>query len=198
MDQPPAPVPGRRTFAMPGNLGPRMTAFVVADALLLVVFLVMLVVFVVGSIGGPSGAKQASTVASSAASTSAATSAAPSSASTGQDTVRFALPSGNISCVITPDAATCTIASSTATPPVDAKCSGVIGLKLVVTAKGATMPCVTGTPPGVAPADTPVLEYGQSKTAGDFTCTSNSTGVTCRHNPSGKGFKLARAGAELL
>lgn len=196
MDQPPAPVPGRRTFAMPGNLGPRMTAFVVADALLLVVFLVMLVVFVSGGIGGSpgSGVNQPST----AASRSTAASGAPSSTPTGQAAVTFALPSGNISCQMTPDAATCTIANSAAIPPVDAKCSGLIGAKLTVTAKGATMPCVTGAPPGVAPAGTPVLEYGQSKTAGDFTCKSNSTGVTCIHNPSGKGFKLARAGSEVF
>ena len=196
MDQSPAPAPGRRTFGMLGGLGPGMTAFVVVDALLLAAFLVMLVVFVSQSLGGSSDS--AVEPVSPAVASGVAASAAPSSTSAGEDTVKFSLPSGNISCEITPDAATCTIANSSATPPVDAKCSGVIGVKLTVTAKGASMPCVKGAPPGVAPAGTPVLEYGQSKSAGDFTCSSSSTGVKCLHVPSGKGFKLARAGSELL
>jgi len=181
---------------MLGGLGPGMTAFVVVDALLLAAFLVMLVVFVSQSLGGSSDS--AVEPVSPAVASGVAASAAPSSTSAGEDTVKFSLPSGNISCEITPDAATCTIANSSATPPVDAKCSGVIGVKLTVTAKGASMPCVKGAPPGVAPAGTPVLEYGQSKSAGDFTCSSSSTGVKCLHVPSGKGFKLARAGSELL
>jgi len=99
---------------------------------------------------------------------------------------------------MTADAATCTIASSTATPPTDATCTGVIGLKLTVTATGASRPCVEGAKPDVAAAGTPVLAYGQTKTVGAFTCTSSSNGVTCKHDPTGKGFKLERAGSSLF
>ena len=194
MDQSPAPGPGRR---MLGTLGPRMTIFVVVDAVLLLAFLVVLALFLSGSIGGSSSARDQT---SSAAPTGTASGSTPrpSGTSPGKAATKFTLPSGNISCEITADAATCTIASSTATPPVDASCTGVIGLVLTVTAKGATMPCVHGTVPGKAAAGSAVLNYGQSKTVGDFTCTSSSTGVSCRHDPSGKGFQLAKAGAKLF
>lgn len=38
------------------------------------------------------------------------------------------------------------------------------------------------------------LAYGESVTEGDFTCTSEQDGMYCRHDPSGNGFSLARAG----
>lgn len=196
MDQSPAPAPGRRTL---GTLSPRMTAFVVADALLLLAFLVVLALFLSGSIGGSaSSGDEPSAATTTGAGGTTTSSPSPSGTPDGEGATKFALPSGNIACEITADAATCTIASSKATPPVDATCAGVIGLELTVTAKGAKMPCVEGALPGVAAKGTPILEYGQSKTAGDFTCTSSSTGVTCRHDPSGKGFQLARAGSKLF
>jgi len=195
MDQSPAPVPRRLTL---GTLSPRMTAFVLADAALFVAFLVVLVLFLSGSIGGSASSGDTPSPATSPAGGTTGASPSASGTSTGEAATTFALPSGNIACEITSDAATCTIASSKATPPADPKCKGVLGLVLKVTAKGATMPCVEGDPPGVAVEGTPTLEYGQSKTSGDFTCTSSSTGVTCRHDPSGKGFQLARAGSKLF
>ncbi|HEY8717544.1 hypothetical protein [Pengzhenrongella sp.] len=191
MDSLPAPDRARRAFEM---LGPKMKAFLLADAALLLAFLVVLVMFLTGSIGGSPAAADAP----SATKPEATAPAATPDASTSTDTTSFRTPSGNIACEMTTDAATCTIANSSATPPVDASCNGVVGLELKVTADGASKPCVEGTHPSKAADDVPELAYGQAKTVGDFTCTSSSTGMKCIHGPSGKGFKLAKAGSELL
>ena len=192
MDQSPAPAQGRRFL---GSLSPRMVAFVVADVLLLLVFLVVLTLFLSGDLGGSptAGATSPSSATGPASASPSASAGAP-----GAEAATFALPSGNIACEMSTDAATCTIANSSATPPKDDTCAGVVGLKLTVTADGASTPCVEGAAPGAAAAGTPVLDYGQSKTVGDFTCTSSSTGVTCKHVPTGKGFQLAKAGSKLF
>jgi hypothetical protein len=194
MDQSPTPAPSRFTL---GTLGPRLTAFVAADVLLIVGFVVVLALYLSGSLGGSTSTPAASSPRPSG--TSAATPASPSPSSSAPDksAVAFALPSFNIACVIGSDGATCTIANSTATPAKPDTCKGVVGLKLTVTAKGSEMPCIEGAKPTAADPATPVLEYGQSKTVGDFTCTSSSTGVTCKDDKTGKGFKLARATSEI-
>jgi hypothetical protein len=38
----------------------------------------------------------------------------------------------------------------------------------------------------------PVLAYGKSRTFGRFTCTSRTTGLTCRDRSSGHGFEVSR------
>lgn len=192
MEQTPPPVAGRRSF---GDLGPRMKAFVVADVVLLVGFFVVLALAATGGLGGSTAGE---TPAAGASSPPASASPSASDSAPAAATKTFALPSGNIACELAADSATCTIANSTATPPEDATCAGVIGLELTVTAEGVDLPCVEGASPGAAAAGTPVLDYGQSETVGDFTCTSSSTGVTCKHDPSGKGFRLARAGSEVF
>ena len=198
MEQLPAPDQGRRTFA---GLSPRMTAFVAFDALLLLAFLIALVLFVTGPPGGSNpdaGSAPSPGTTTSGAAPTTGESPKPSSAPAAKGSATFALPSGNIACKITTDAATCTVANSSATPPADSPCAASVGHVLTVTRKGAEMPCVEGALPGVAAPDTSVLEYGQSTTAGDFTCTSSSTGVTCKHDPTGKGFQLAREGSKLF
>lgn len=200
MEQLTAPDPGRRTV---GGLGPRMRAFIIFDALLLLAFVVVLGLFVTGTIGGsePGGAEPAepgTAALSPSAGSTGSESPDPASTEPAVDASTFALPSGNIACEITADSATCTIANSSAAPPADASCTGDVGHVLTVTAEGAQAPCVEGALPGAAAEGTPVLEYGQSKTVGDFTCTSSSTGVTCKHDPSSKGFQLAKAGSTLF
>jgi len=194
MEQLSAPESGRRTFA---GLSPRMVAFIAADAVLVAGFLVFLVLFLAGSFGAQ-GDDAGTGVSAASTPSSSGTSPAPSSGAAAGSTQIFALPSGNIACEITTDAATCTIANTSAVPPADASCAGSIGHKLTVTAKGAEMPCVEGALPGVAAKDTTILDYGQSTTVGAFTCTSSSTGVTCKHDPTGKGFQLAKAAAKLF
>ncbi|RYV52380.1 hypothetical protein EUA98_04040 [Pengzhenrongella frigida] len=192
MEQTHAPVAGRRFL---GGLSPRMTAFVAIDAVLLLGFLAVLAFVLTGGLGGST---EQETPAAGASSRPTQTSSPASDEPAEASTVTFALPSGNIACEVGSDAATCTIANSTATVPADETCAGVVGVKLTVTAEGAAMPCVEGAAPGAAAEGTAVLEYGQSETVGDFTCTSSSTGVTCKHDPTGKGFKLARATSELF
>jgi hypothetical protein len=38
----------------------------------------------------------------------------------------------------------------------------------------------------------PVLAYGTIRASGRFTCTSRTTGLTCRDRPSGHGFEVSR------
>lgn len=49
--------------------------------------------------------------------------------------------------------------------------------------------------PGEVPGcgSSTILEYGQSKAYGDFSCTSETSGLTCV-NSHGKGFKLSKTG----
>ena len=198
MEQLSAPDPGRRTIR---SLSPRMIAFIAADAVLVAGFLVFLVVFLAGSFGGQAddaGTEGTAVGTPSSSGTAPGPSSPGSSGAAGAQAEIFALPSGNIACEITADAATCTIANTSAAPPPDANCTGSIGHELTVTAKGAEMPCVQGALPGVAAKDTKVLDYGQSTTVGAFTCTSSSTGVTCKHDPTGMGFQLAKAAATLF
>ncbi len=192
MDQSPAPTQGRGLL---GTLSPRMTVFLVADGVLVLAFVVVLALYLSGGLGGSAAGSTSSAATSS---TSGTVSAAPTPDATSPDAVIFALPSGNIACDLSATGAKCTIANSSATPPADDTCSGVIGLVLTVDEKGAATPCVEGAAPGAAAAGTPVLEYGQSKTVGDYTCTSSSTGVTCQNDKTSAGFKLARAGSELF
>jgi hypothetical protein len=187
----PRPGAGRR------GLGPGMTVFLVVDVLLVLAVAVALAAYFSGG-GRPGGAADpsASVGASAPGSTPTATPDGEPTDASGPGT--FALPSGNISCEITDDAATCTIADSAAEPATQEGCAGVVGPIVTVSAEGASTPCVQGALPGPAAPGTPVLEYGQSTTVGDFTCTSSTSGVTCHHDPSRAGFTLARAGFQIL
>jgi hypothetical protein len=186
MDESTTPRPARRR-----GLGPALTTFLVVDVLLVLALLVALAAFLSGG-RDPEGTDRG---ASSAPTQSGGT------ASPGSDAAisgAFALPSGNIACEITGDAATCTVADSTAEPVPLEDCAGTAGQVLTVTADGASTPCVQGALPGPAAPGTPVLEYGESTTSGDFTCDSATSGVTCRYDPTGAGFTLARAGHQIL
>ncbi len=178
------PAPSRRR-----GLGPGLTVFLVVDVLLVLAVLVALAAYL--SDGGRApGAADPGATASAPAEPGATGGAAFDGA--------FALPSGNIACEIDADAATCTVAESTAEPVTVEGCAGTAGQVLTVTAEGASTPCVQGALPGPAAPGTPVLEYGEQTTTGDFTCASAESGVTCRHDPTGAGFTLARAGHEIL
>jgi hypothetical protein len=162
---------------------------------LLLAFVVVLALQLSGGLGGSTAASSPTGASSS---TPSATDASPAPDVPSSDAVIFALPSENIVCELSAQGARCTIANSTATPPVDETCSGVVGLVLTVDENGAATPCLEGAAPGAAAAGTAVLEYGQSKTVGDYTCTSSSTGVQCQNDKTSAGFKLARAGSELF
>jgi len=160
--------------------------FVIVDVVLVVLAVVLLLMFMNndGDGGGDSAGQ------TPAATASAGPSASSSSTST--EPVAFALPSGNIQCLMSVDGVTCTIASYTYAPPVVAGCTEVTGHVLVLNSDGVAFDCVSGPPPAVAGDDVPVLEYGQATSVGEYTCSSGTDGVQCVDG-SGVGFKLARA-----
>lgn len=184
------------------RLGPGMTIFLVVDVLLVLAVAVVLAAYLSGGDAADPRADATPTTSGSPTTrpTADPTQPAPTSSATAEPAGpgTFALPSGNIACEVTADAATCTIADSTAeVVPVEG-CAGSVGQVVTVTAEGASTPCLQGALPGPAAAGTPVLEYGQSTTVGDFTCTSSTSGASCTHDPSGAGFTLARAGHQLF
>lgn len=124
---------------------------------------------------------------------------APPAPSTSQELADFVLPSGNIFCSMTADAATCTILEhSFEAAPAPEGCAAAAGTVFTVTAAdGASVACVEAAPTG-PPADAPELTYGEGSTVGEMTCLSSRNGVFCRHDPSGAGFSLARAGYQFF
>ncbi|WP_315094167.1 DUF6636 domain-containing protein [uncultured Cellulomonas sp.] len=159
---------------------------VIVDALLVAILAVLAIVFVVNGAGAgrtPDGASAGPSASSAPTSSSSATSTEP---------VTFASPTGNISCTMSVDGVTCSIASYTYAPPVVAGCAETTGHVLVLNPDGVAFDCESGPPPAVAGEDVPVLEYGQSTSVGDYSCRSATDGVQCTDG-SGTGFRLARA-----
>ncbi|NCT91725.1 hypothetical protein GXB85_12290 [Cellulomonas sp. APG4] len=175
---------GRRT------LGPGLTAFLVVDVLLVLAF--VLVAVNAPQRGGP--AQEPTTEAAEPETTPEAS--APEDPTDAEALTAFVLPSGNIHCAMDETSATCTILSfSYDAPEAPEDCAGTVGNVLRVDAESeeVTFPCVEGEPPA-APKDAPELAYGEASSVGDMTCQSSRNGAFCRHNPSGAGFSLARAG----
>lgn len=195
VDHSTAPAPeragGRRA------LSPGMTTFLVVDVILVLTFLIVLAMNLTTDRDPSADAAPASS-ASSEPETDPEESAPPEPENA-EAVAEFQLPSGNIHCSMTETSATCTIVSFSYTPPeLPAGCAGTVGNILLVTAaEGASLPCVEA-PPAGAVAGTPVLEYAQASTVGEMTCTSSPNGVYCQHNPTSKGFSVAKAGYRLF
>lgn len=177
-----------------------MTTFLVVDAILVLTFLVLLVMNVLDGGGGTPAATGGGGTQSESATTAPETTpeaTAPTLPTDNQALETFVLPSGNIWCSMTQTSATCTIKQFSFAPPTPPPgCTGTVGPVFTVTADGAGQPCVPEVPS--RPDDAPVLEYGQASTIGDVTCYSSRNGATCRHNPTGQGFSVARAGYTTL
>ena len=156
-------------------LGAGVVTLVVIDAVLVLVF-----VFLLGQHGylnGPGGPADASP-------TSTPTATA--------EPVRFASPTRNIGCTITPDAANCEIAQFMYATPTLEGCTGDVGHEIEVTPDSAHWVCRAGAPPPAPGPDVADLDWGKSISAYGFTCTSENDGVTCVHDESGNAFSLAR------
>ena len=173
-------------------LGPGLTTFIVVDAILVLTFFALLVMLSTG----PRSVVPADASSSSApAPETTPEASAPASPSDAEALAAFVLPSGNIWCSMTSTGATCTILQYTFTPPdLPAGCTGTVGNVFEISSGDKPgLACVTGEPQR-APAGTPTLEYGRASTVGEMTCHSSTNGATCRHNPSGSGFSIARGG----
>lgn len=113
---------------------------------------------------------------------------------------QFQSPSGNIFCGIGSQAggafAECEVDDhSWASPPRPPNCDAGFGDRIGLH---------QGRPPGFGcHSDTlygtglPVLDYGQSRSAGPITCLSQSSGVTCTDNSSGHFFTVSKESYEL-
>lgn len=175
------------------GLTPGQRTFAVVDAVLVLTFVVLAVMTIANQPSGPPASAPAPTGTTSAEPETTPEPSQPADPETNEGLTEFRLPSGNIWCSMTETSATCTIGSFSFEPPEDAECDGVIGPVLTLSAgESPTMPCVAEVPP--RPEDAAVLEYGQASTIGEMTCHSSRNGATCRHNPSGEGFSVARAG----
>lgn len=182
---PPAPEQPKK------KLSPGWIAFIALDVLLVVAA----IVFAVNLLGSPD------TTADAGETPAAEQSAEPEpeeglETAGGADVETFAAPSLNITCTVSPDAATCGIAQLNQKPAPDASCDGASGYVAKVDPSGnVTQPCVgKKDQPKAAGGDTAVLNYGAQKSVHGFTCTSEKTGMTCVADATGSGFSIARAG----
>lgn len=172
-------------------LGKGLTALLVLDVLLVAGFVVL-------AVNAPQrgGAQDPTPVAAPADDEPETTpdATAPSEVEGGETLEAFELPSGNIWCEMTEDAATCTILEfSYERPEAGEGCDGERGQVVRVTAEAETgFPCVEEDV--VKPDGLPVLDYGEASTVGEMTCQASERGAFCRHDPSQAGFSLARAG----
>lgn len=195
----PVEAPGARRAGALGGLSTGWTTFLVVDAILVVTFLVLVVMQVVNNPpGGGSPAASGATTSVSSEPETTPDATVPEAPSENQALTDFRLPSGNIWCSMTETSVTCTISQFTfAAPTTPPGCTGTVGQVFSLTAaEGPTLPCVTTAP--ARPADAPVLEYGQASTIGEMTCHSSRNGATCRHDPTGVGFSVARSGYTLF
>jgi hypothetical protein len=179
------PAPARR------RLSPGWVAFIALD----VVLVLALAVFAWKVLSGPGTAEEADgspTVASTPDAT-------PSDEATAAPEVlaQFASPSGNIVCAITSADVSCSIAVLNQQPAPFEGCEGTVGYRVTISADTGkvSLPCVPAdAQPQPADAGMPKLEYTQSVTKGQFTCTSADTGMSCKDDETGKGFSIAKAG----
>jgi hypothetical protein len=107
----------------------------------------------------------------------------------------FVSPTRNIGCSVSAAGARCDIRAKNWTAPKPATpCAASWGDAVQVGPGGAGFACHSDTLLGA----TDVLAYGRSAKAGQYRCDSVETGVTCRHEGTGKGFSLAREAFDLF
>jgi hypothetical protein len=188
----PVPPPAEGGPARRKRLSAGWIAFIVVD----VVLIVMAAAFAVQVLSSPPPTTGDLTAGPSEAASTPSASASEEPPAEDAQLAAFASPSGNITCSMNENTVTCGIAELGQQPAPVEGCEGTTGYVVTIDGEGkVALPCV-------APADQPkaasggsdVLDYGESRTEGDFTCTSADTGMSCQHDPSGRGFSIARAG----
>lgn len=180
------------------DLGSGLATFVIVDVILVLTFLVLAIMQVVDDPPAPRAEAPIPPTSVQPEPETSPEQTAPTAPADNTALTEFVLPSGNIWCSMTETSATCTIGQFSYAPPaLPEGCTGAVGQVFSVTAaEGATLPCVSAVPQ--RPAEAPVLEYGQASTIGEMTCHASRNGATCRHDPTGQGFSVARAGYTIL
>jgi hypothetical protein len=113
------------------------------------------------------------------------------------DSSPFISPSGNIDCQIDAGGAICDIHDHTYQPPPPPPCAehSPWGSRFVLEAgKAATVVCHSDS---LRVPGEPTLDYGQTKSAGTFTCASDPSGVKCTDSSSGHYFRVSRDSYDL-
>lgn len=110
----------------------------------------------------------------------------------------FESPTGNILCGITgreSNDVRCDIGERDwEPPPRPAECEFDYGTGTELDDSGAAITCASD---AVGEPEL-TLEYGERIQGGDILCTSTESGMTCTHQGTGHGFRLARAEYELF
>lgn len=104
----------------------------------------------------------------------------------------FRTPTGNIGCAISDEGARCDIGQRDWTAPRPAGCPAEsdYGQGLAVDDEDGPGTVVCAGDSVLDPSAQP-LDYGNSISAGDFTCTSEQVGVTCRDDGDNRGFFIS-------
>lgn len=146
-------------------------------------------------------------------------SATPTTAITTVST-QFVSPTGNLTCSMSDDYATCEIRERDYVAAAPASCDLDWGARVEVSDGAARMVCHGDTMNGMANVDTVespptwlgsagrivdngfgqpayALDYGRSLTVGTFTCSMAEDGVRCSDNRTGHGFQLQRSRVDL-
>src|SRR5689334_22167241 len=148
----------------------------------------MLCSMVVAGCSGGGGGKPSSSVPSSA---HAGFGAAAPIVVTETDEVFFRTPSKNIICDLNPSEVRCDILHKSWSPPAKpSSCELDWGNGMYISAGKAGFTCAGDSLIGVAGE---TLEYGHADRSGSVLCTSESSGLTCKDEKTGRGFTLAVA-----
>lgn len=127
--------------------------------------------------------------------------AAPMPTAAAVDWTTFGSPSGNIVCRISELAATCRIAERDWAAPVlgDPICGSLPAdiLHIAAGAMGSMILCRESSGPIETAVPEFALPYGESVAAGQLTCTSAPSGVTCTDSGSGNYFRVSRESYEI-
>jgi hypothetical protein len=111
----------------------------------------------------------------------------------------FQSPSGNIVCILAGSGehgAACQVQQRTYAAPPPGQCQlGGWGSQIDLDpGKPPHFECVGGV---LAVPPMPTLDYGQTRSAGPFTCDSEPSGMTCTDNSTGHFFRISRESYQL-